>query len=273
MAHAKYPALGTYWGGAIGSTIGLAAAIAIKAANPQVDLGSLMAIPAITGSVGVLGGLGVGTLMRGRAERNVDAQYKERYQQMINDLRKQSPKQNAMPLAKAATLLSGYSTLCKQSASAAGLPAGLIRRMVQLQGRRNEFMPDEEAAIRHGKSQMFEPIIQGEETPIPELMASPGKQSLTAGALAAAAGGLMGHQIGDKALPALGMEAHPMAGAAIGAGTLGTLAALYQYINRNEQNKDLEETMRRLPPGATKRDLDAEELLTDAFTRRFDPKQ
>ena len=145
------------------------------------------------------------------------------------------------------------------------LPARMIYRFVPVQAeRRKALEPSEEAEIAKGESQWIPNPIQNESTPIANLMASPGKQGLLAGLAAGALGGAAGYGIGS--IPKIG---HPVAGAAIGAGLSGLVAAASKYLDQYQGNKNIKEVMRRLPAHATKRDYDAEEMLMDALSVRF----
>lgn len=114
---------------------------------------------------------------------------------------------------------------------------------------------DEEEALESGRSQFFPAIPQDAGTPIPELMASPWKQSLMAGLVAGGLGGAAGNYLGGTK------------GLLLGAALAGLPAALTAGIYRREKNEDLEESMRRLPPGSTKRDYDADQVVQQAIQK------
>jgi hypothetical protein len=64
-----------------------------------------------------------------------------------------------------------------------------------------------------------------------------------------------------------------MAGAAIGAGLLGTLGFAHRAILTHRLNSKIQELVRRLPPGSTLRDLGLEQLLEQSMLRRFNPQE
>lgn len=144
------------------------------------------------------------------------------------------------------------------------VPARIIRQFAPLTERR-ELQPRESAEIDQGRGQLIPSLVQTDSTQIPEMMSSPGKGALLHGALGAAAGGLLGHSLDNR----FGHGAHGTAATALGAVALGIPAALHSYLARHHENDHLEEAMRRLPPGATKRDYDVQELLGQAIARRF----
>jgi hypothetical protein len=89
-------------------------------------------------------------------------------------------------------------------------------------------------------------IGAGYATPVPELLASPGKSAAISG-------------LGTGVIGALGGLVFMMRNRGVGAligGTLGAgIGAVTGFINRRQQNENLTEIMKHLPQGATKRDL------------------
>ena len=152
-----------------------------------------------------------------------------------------------------------------KSASTPGIPARLLREYVPLGERREHLNPDEEKALSSGKSQWFPPILKTDATPIPSMMASPAKHGLLKALLYGGAGALGGGALASY------MGQPPGVGAAIGGGALGTLGGVTGYVGQHHENADLEERMRRMPPGSTKRDLDNEQMTSDALTARYKP--
>lgn len=150
------------------------------------------------------------------------------------------------------------SLLAKEAASGVGMPARLMRYYAPITDRRESFEPDEDAAISEGQSQWLPKLVQTDSTAIPQMMASPARQGILAGA----GGGLLG----GAATAALGGS--PLLAGGVGLGT-GAMAGLYRYMQQRKQNEHLAETMRRLPHGATKRDYDAERMLGDAFAEKY----
>lgn len=123
-----------------------------------------------------------------------------------------------------------------------------------------DFSPQEAASIRSRESRLLPKIWQSYGTPIPELLANPGKQGL-AGALA---GGLTGASAGAL----LGGSAHAGKGALVGGGLGASLLGSLAYFSRRKQNEDIKELMRRLPQGATKRDMFSDPAYQADINRR-----
>ena len=153
--------------------------------------------------------------------------------------------------------------LGKQGSAGTALPARLINKLVPLTGeRRQKFSPEEDQDIAKGESQWIEPPLQTDATPISEMLASPGKQGLLASLLTGGLGGAAGYGIGS-------LLGHPGMGAGIGAG-VGALAGFGPAAeHRWRRNEHIKEVMRRLEPGATKRDYTGQQMLTNALESRF----
>lgn len=135
-------------------------------------------------------------------------------------------------------------------------------------GKKRELTPAEQAAVDEGQGKWFGKVFPSYSTPIPELMSSPLKGGLMSavpgGLVGAVGGGLLG-----ASLPAL-MDGHTVVGGPYGAPPSGTGAALgaalgglagggatglLGYFGRRQNNENLEDLMKRLPPDATRRDL------------------
>lgn len=125
-------------------------------------------------------------------------------------------------------------------------------------GDRRDFTEGERKAIAAGQSQWFPKIFQSFATPIPEMMASPGRAAALAGLLS----GTFGAGIGAAATGGKSVGVPVAAG--LGA---GGLSALLAYYGRKASNEDLEEIMRRLPAGATKRDYMADPAVQAQYDR------
>ena len=129
-----------------------------------------------------------------------------------------------------------------------------------IQGRR-EFSPEELEVIERDKSRFLPKIWQSYQTPASRMLASPGKQTLGvglgAGAIGAGAGGLLGARFFENSPYSVPV------GATLGGLGVGGLAALLTYFSRKQSNENIEEIMRRLPPGATRRDI-----LSDAVYQK-----
>lgn len=127
--------------------------------------------------------------------------------------------------------------------------------------RRTKFTPAEESALQEGKSRWLPRIFQSYATPATELMSSPGKGALMSGLTATGVGALLG-----------GLSGKPGLGAALGAGVGIPLAAM-SYFGRRQRNEDIEELMRRLPAGATKRDVLADPVYQKDLDRKAEARR
>jgi hypothetical protein len=149
-------------------------------------------------------------------------------------------------------------------AAPASIPSRMIRNFIPFApDRRDPLEPFELKQMEEGQSQWFPPIFQTDATPMPHMMASPARQGLLAGATAGALGGAAGYGAGQYA----GID--PRIGAAIGGIPLGMIAALLQYKKRWKKNEHIEEVLRRLEPGSTRRDFVVQEMLEHALARRY----
>ncbi len=133
-------------------------------------------------------------------------------------------------------------------------------------GGRRELSQPERDLVDKGKSRWMPRIFPSYATPAHELMASPLKQSLLWGLPAATLGGLA--TAGYASQAGLG---NPVAGGlgALGALGIGGLTALITAKMQNASNEDVEELMRRLPPGATRRDLMSDPVYQADMNRGF----
>lgn len=102
-------------------------------------------------------------------------------------------------------------------------------------------------------------MVRSEATPLTELLASPGKQSV----LGALGGGLLGGGLGLAASQFLppglipDQEILPAALTGGGAGLGALMGASSAYGRRRRENDRVSDALRRTPPGATLRDYEA----------------
>jgi hypothetical protein len=133
-----------------------------------------------------------------------------------------------------------------------------------------ELSETEKKRIEKAQSNWFPKIFESYQTPLPQMMSSPGRAAILAGLL----GGTAGAGMGGLAGAAFGSEAgRPGLGAGIGAGLgglgLGGLTALTAYFGRRQENEDLEDLMTRLPEGATKRDMLSDPVVQKDLERQI----
>lgn len=148
-----------------------------------------------------------------------------------------------------------------RQAKAAGMtpPAGYMgmthqQYMPQYQ-RRVEFTPEEQELIRRNKGNVIPKIFTSQADSPAVDMASP-VWSGVGGALGGAALGA-GVMAGTESPRAMG----------IGATAGGVLGAVVAAMARKAQNASIEENMRRLPPGAVRRDYEADPVYQAAQER------
>jgi len=114
--------------------------------------------------------------------------------------------------------------------------------------KRRKFSRTEEQQIDEHENSLLPKIWQSKQTPLYELLASPGKTS--AGVLGA--GAVLGGAVGS-----LGGLKGGIAGTGIGAAAAG-IPAILAFYKRRQMNEDILEQLRRLPEGATMRDMEAD---------------
>lgn len=121
---------------------------------------------------------------------------------------------------------------------------------------------DEEKRLKKGSDRWWPRIGAGYSAPMYELMADPLKSAILGGAGTAIGGALAG----------LMMFIHSATGRVVGAGLGflggGVLGGVTSFINRRQQNDNIEDLMRRLPPGATKRDMLSDPVYQQDLTRQ-----
>lgn len=120
---------------------------------------------------------------------------------------------------------------------------------------------DEQNDIDQSSSRLMPDMLVGAGTPLHRTMASPTAGAGIYGTLGAGAGGLIGAGIGSLA-------GSPLQGAAIGAGIGGVAGGAAGYHSRARWNEDTADLMRRLPAGATYRDMQADKGDDDYATDR-----
>lgn len=153
---------------------------------------------------------------------------------------------------------------------------GLQRRLPI--GAKRPFTPEEEQAVEEGESRWLPRIFTSYGTPVHEELSSPARGALLGGGLGGLAGGALGYSAGNTLRKALeGATAHminngvrtevdpevlhQVGQAAPWIGGLGGLAlgvlpgAVAMYWGRQARNEGIKDVMRRLPPGATRRDM------------------
>lgn len=131
----------------------------------------------------------------------------------------------------------------KQAATDPGGPHRLFHYENMPVGGRRDLSPAEEEDLQAGRRRWFPRIFKSYSTKPSEMMASPVKGGLMVGLPAS----LLGAAVG-------GATRFGPAGAAVGGGA-GALAGLLYALKRNARNQDIEELVRRAPPGATRRDI------------------
>jgi hypothetical protein len=142
----------------------------------------------------------------------------------------------------------------------ATIPLGTVAARTQKQGKfdpvHRSLSPEERAEVEAAEGRMIPSLFQGYGTPLPEMMSSPG----WSGAGGAALGGLVGGGLG------LGLGGGPV-GAGLGGLAGAGLGGLLGYQGRQASNAGVVDLMRRLPPGATRRDYLADQAVAGDLNR------
>ena len=114
--------------------------------------------------------------------------------------------------------------------------------------KRRELSPEEQSQVTSAQGNIMPRIFTSEADPLTADMASPAISGAAGGAMGAGLGGLVGAGIsrGDPRIAAI---------AALLGGGLGGVTG---YLGRNAKNKTLVNRMQNLPPGATRRDMEAD---------------
>lgn len=161
----------------------------------------------------------------------------------------------------------------KTKKSAATPPAGYMgmthqQYMPQYQ-RRTEFTPEEQELIRRNKGNVIPKIFTSQADSPAVDMASPAWSALGGGALGAALGAGLGSYVSTVGSGNIGngiIPGDPRA-VALGAGVGGVIGAIGSALKRKARNMTIEENMRRLPPGAVRRDYEADPVYQAAQER------
>lgn len=147
----------------------------------------------------------------------------------------------------------------------------LLRRLAARQFtppmKRRNLSPAEEAEIEQAQRKLMPDQFPSEGDPLSDDMSSPFWSGLGGGALGALGGGLGGAALGSAVKTDGGTQSGP--GAIAGGGIGALLGYLLAHKLREKKNLDVEETMRRLPRGATQRDRMGE----DFFRALVDPSR
>lgn len=152
----------------------------------------------------------------------------------------------------------------KKAAEMVGPPSGYMgmthQQYMPQYDRRDNLTGAEENLLAAGESRILPKIFKSEadhpsvDMMDPRIAAIPG--GLLGGGIGAIGGGLVGAAIGaphDDSMPA-------GVGAGLGGVTGALVGSLLGYHGRKAKNDTLEERIRRLPPGATRRDMMADPL-------------
>jgi len=143
-----------------------------------------------------------------------------------------------------------------------------MQQFMPIQNRRN-FSAAEQDDIRAGKDRWLPKIFQSYGTPATQMMSSPLKGGVLTGLGITGAGALLGALLSAKGG---NPYAGAMGGAALGAG-FGVPAGLMTYLGRRQNNENIEELLRRLPSGATKRDILADPVYQKDLDRKLEAQR
>lgn len=150
----------------------------------------------------------------------------------------------------------------------------LLKYAQDLDGRYsvNQYMPlgkyrdlseEELAEIESKSSRLLPKIWRNESTPIVETLSSPKKQAIINFLL----GGTVG-AAGGAALLSGGSQGGALIGAGAGATLLGSALAALGYYSKKNENEGIIDYMKRLPPNARMRDLEADPVYQKKMDRQ-----
>jgi hypothetical protein len=122
------------------------------------------------------------------------------------------------------------------------------------QNPRRELSEEETKKVEERKRSLIPSLFANYSDSPAEKMYSPLMPALVMGALGGAGGALAGAGIGK-------VKGNQDAGAIIGGLGVGGVTGLLAYLQRKQENANIEEIMRRLPRGATLRDYEADPLI------------
>lgn len=167
--------------------------------------------------------------------------------------------------AKAVEILDG---LRKQAAPYGGKQ--LQHQMYAPLMERRELSPEEEAMVAEEEGKWIPKIFKSDADSPAVASSNPKVTAALAGLLGGGAGATVGGLVGaDMAQGTdLGEAGGGALGALVGGLPLGALTALIAYKLKDRGNKDRREMLRRLPEGATRRDMKADPVYQADASRR-----
>jgi hypothetical protein len=122
------------------------------------------------------------------------------------------------------------------------------------QNPRRELSEEETKKVEERKRSLIPSLFANYSDSPAEKMYSPLMPALAMGALGGAGGALAGAGIGKA-------KGNKEVGALVGGLGVGGVMALLSYLQRKQENANIEEIMRRLPRGATLRDYEADPVI------------
>jgi len=158
-----------------------------------------------------------------------------------------------------------------------GYNMGMVhQRFAPIVKRRDDLTQEEREEIEKGKRQWWPRIFRSKMDSPAVDMASPGKAALLSALWGAAVGGGTGAVLSQPMKPHAGVRdlignadaKATMLGALLGAGVLGTIG----YYGRKAKNRDIEESMRRIPANGTRRDIESDPVYQEERTRAINAR-
>ena len=126
-----------------------------------------------------------------------------------------------------------------------------VNQYAPVSAQKRQQSPEEAFAIQKGLQQWWPAIGNHYGTPVTQLLASPGKQAVLDGIT----GGLLGAGITAFLLFSSALRRFTAPAATVIGLAVGGLSAWSAYVGRVRKNGNILDLMKRLPEGATKRDL------------------
>jgi hypothetical protein len=162
-----------------------------------------------------------------------------------------------MPINPGTTFFGKQDNSSQAGGSYLDMPQIAAQKYIPL-GKKRDLSTDEQKKVDKGLNQWFPTLFASYSTPITSLLASPGKDAVLSSLVTIGLGGLLTllSSSRNKGLYAIGTAA------------LALIVGIGSYFGRRQQNDNILDIMKRLPPDSTKRDLLADPAYQADLDRR-----
>lgn len=138
-----------------------------------------------------------------------------------------------------------------------GIPQMGVQSYLPTGEKRDSFSPEEQKDINRGLSQWWPALFASYGTPVWALLANPAKSAFVSSLFGA---GIVGTIAAVKGRFGVG--------AGLLTAGVGLVAGTLSYYTRRQQNDNVLDLMKRLPPGATKRDMESDPVYQADLNRK-----